>query len=143
MYKRSCFTSPRMDEQSCFTSSRVYERSCFTSPRVGSGSALVSCSGLGPRYESASVPGKFLPRTKGIVTASFSPSVSFLSVAASRFVSDGLDGGTTAESVSIVALKQSSRGTSVTIPSFNLRGIWTGEFDLFCTNMPFVSWVTR
>lgn len=111
-----------MDKQSCFTSSYMYKQSYFTSPCVGSDSALISCLGVGPRYESALMPGKFLPRTKGIVTVVL-PSVSFLSVAASHCGSNRLDGGTTVKMVSTVALKWLSNGILVTIPSLSLRGI--------------------
>lgn len=100
MHKQSCFTSPWIDKQSC-----------FTNPCIGSGSALVSCLDLKPRYESASVSGKFLSWTKDIVTA-FSLSVSFLSVAASCCGSNRLDGRIIAESVLIIVLKQLLNGVS-------------------------------
>lgn len=127
MYKQSCFTSSRMDKQSC-----------FTNPRIGSSSALVFCLGLGLRYESASVPDKFLPWTKDIITA-FLPSVLSLLVVVSHCGFNKLDGKTTTKLVLIIALKQLSNGISVTIPSLSLQGIWTGKFDSFYTNMLFVS----
>ena len=78
--------------------------SCFTSSCVGFSLALVSCLDLRLRDESALVLGKFLLQTKDIATE-FSPSVSFLSVAASRCDSDKLDSRITAKLVLIVTLK--------------------------------------
>ena len=54
-----------------------------------------------------------------------------------------LDGETIAKLVSIVVLKQLSNETLVIISSFNLRGIWTGKFDLFHTTISFVSWLIK
>ena len=64
-------------------------------------------------------------------------------VAVKYYSFDRLDDGTTAKLVSIIALKQLSNRTSMTIPSFNFQGIWTGKFDSFCTSILFVLWVTR
>ena len=64
-------------------------------------------------------------------------------VAVTHCGSDGLDSETIAKLVSIIALKQLSNKTLVTISSFNLQDIWTGKSDSFYTNIFFLLWLIK